>query len=179
MGVYDEHLTRMADMRMAVGMRYKWYVHLAKAARISNIVADGLQPLKDTGAPDIVKQYLGEDGANRICFNPLGTLLVPGPVEPGPYYLLALEREHLPRRIGLDWSYGGSYSSAGVYEKDFRGMSPEDIFLKSVHEYGCIISYDPVPPAHIRAFAVGSRAHNPLTWPPLNAVNEADLIKCN
>ena len=102
MGIHEDLLTNMPTMRAAISRRFRWYIHVTEFASIGSIRSHGLQTQKDSGAPSEVQAHVGATADFRLCFNPAGADLTPGPTKNPPFVCLAIERRDLPGRLGLD-----------------------------------------------------------------------------
>lgn len=173
MCINETILAHPVEMRRALGLRYRWFCHVTPLKNVTAIRRRGLEPRSDSAPPDIVRRYMGPNAANIICLCPLGADDVGPPVQDGTRVCLAIERDALPMRLGLDWSFGGTLQRAEDVARDNAGMSPVDVFLAVVHSRGSLVAYDPIPENAIRAFVRGSQPHHILTWPALVAVRGA------
>jgi hypothetical protein len=108
---------------------------------------------------------------------PGGTAASSLPLTPPPSRVtLAIFRDDLPRRIGLDFSQMGAYGLADVLRKERPDRPAVEIFVEVARRQGSIIGFDPVPPSTLRAFVGGCPPHNPVAWPLLTKVQDDALL---
>jgi hypothetical protein len=167
--IHDEMLSDMPAMRMALGRHFKWYYHITPLTNVPSIRAQGLLPRPDKAASEVVVKYIGPSASKIICLNPLGANVVPPTVQQGPFVCLAICRESLPRRVGLDWSYDGGFGIAEVLRAEDGGRSAACIFVESAKRWGSILSYDAIPKEALRVYVHGCMPHDPKLWPMLTA----------
>jgi hypothetical protein len=174
-GIQEEFFTDMNGMRDALGMAYKWFIHVTPLDRVQSICQRGLLPHADAATNDFVRRHIGGCG-EIVCFHPLGALMVPGGTAASPLVTLAIVRDDLPLRIGVDFSQMGAYGLAEELRKDRSERSAAEIFVEVARRLGSIISFDAVRPSALRAFVGGCPPHNPLTWPLLVNVRDEALL---
>ncbi|HEX2842161.1 hypothetical protein [Hyphomicrobium sp.] len=164
--VHQQMLAHMSDMRTALGLRFMWFIHVTLKDNLPGILLEGLQPKTDMAAPDEVVAALGYGASSIICLTPLGTQRVCPPVKEGKKACLAFFRDDLPERLGLDWSF--SYMTNFAEERSSPHRPIEDIFLELVIQNGTFVSYDSIPPQHLRLFVNGVAPHDVEKWPMLS-----------
>ena len=81
MGIHKDLLTNMPTMRAAISQRFRWYIHVTEFASIGAIRSQGLLPQKDSNALSEVHAHVGSTADFRLCFNPAGADLTPGPTK--------------------------------------------------------------------------------------------------
>jgi hypothetical protein len=112
----------------------------------------------------------GEKWRNIVCFNPLGTEMNLR----CPRFCTALHRDHLPKRLALDYSMPLTWDKAAR----LKVLSPEgsdiDIFLAVVREAGSVASYDPVSPDLLRVWVTEAPKDEPQEWPLLAHIVSPD-----
>lgn len=173
----DEQILRdHAEMRTALGQRYRWFCHVTPIGNLVGIRRDGLQPRSDRAAPDIVVRQFGADASNIICLSPLGAQDVGPPVQQGNRVCLAIENTGLPERLGLDWSFDGTIGLPAVLRRDHPEWSVPLIFVTVVHRRGSVISYDPIHRNALRVFAKDCPPHDLMRWPMLADTTDNDLV---
>ena len=160
---------------MALGLHFKWYYHVTPVKNIPSIRESGLLPKADMVAPEVVVKYLGRTASEIICLNPLGADSTPPAVQEGPFACLAICREALPLRIGLDWSHGGGFGIAEVLRAEQPTRPANSIFVESAKRWGSIVGYDPIPAASLKVYARGCMPHNSAQWPLLTALRDDRL----
>lgn len=175
--IHDQILSDMPAMRMALGHQFQWYYHVTPLKNIASIRTEGLLPKRDKAAPDLVAKYVGETASDIICLNPLGADVVPQPVQGGLFACLAICREALPHRIGLDWSYDGGFEIAEVLKAENPARLASGIFVESIKRWGSVIAYDPIPAASLRAYCRNCMPHDPARWPFLTTVTEDNRLQ--
>lgn len=174
--ILQETLNYMGAVRMAAGRRYRWFYHLTPAGNADGIRDKGLLPHSCSSAPQPVEDALGK-GANRIiCFNPLGTNIVPPPVQSGPFICLAFENEALPSHVSLDWSCVGALGIARVLREEEPDRPIGEIFIEAVNRWGYMLAYDPIPRHYLRVCVKGCLPHNPKGWPMLTETENRRLM---
>src|ERR1700687_4080779 len=173
--IHDQMMGDMPAMRLALGRHFKWYYHVSPVGNISSIRERGLLPKADMTAPEVVAKYIGRTAAAIICLNPLGADRTPPAVQEGQFACLAICREALPLRIGLDWSHAGGFGIAEVLRREQPARPANSIFVESAKRWGSIVAYDPIPAASIRAYGRGCMPHDPAQWPFLKTVKDDQL----
>ena len=173
--IHDEMLSDMPAMRLTLGRHFKWYYHVTPIKNIASIRMQGLQPKPDMAAPEVVVKYAGQKASEIICLNPLGADAVPPPVQEGPFACLAICREALPFRIGLDWSHAGGFGIAEVLRTENSARPANSIFVEAAKRWGSIIAYDPIPATSLRAYRRGRMPHDPARWPFLTTATDDEL----
>lgn len=173
--ILRETLGNFQAVRLAIGARYKWFIHITRTANMAGIRQNGLLPHTDAPPPREVVEVLGDTAANITCLSPLGADLVPGPVGEGPFVCLAIENNALPPRIGLDWSYDGAVGIARVLRDEQRDSSVGEIFAAAVKRWGSMVVYDRIPPTDLRVYANGYFPLAPQHWPMLTNTADGDL----
>lgn len=176
MDINEFFLRNLVWVRRVLVLRFSWFMHVSEAGSLDQIRRDGLEPRGDSAPPLQVSEIIRDGAKNRVCWNPLGARLVPGPTKPPPYICFAIEARQLPARAGLDWSETSSRDLADQLLKTrFPSPSSEEIFDEVVRRHGTFITYDGVEAAHLRVFTKGARPHDPLTWPMLSAAKDDDI----
>ncbi|MBZ9940151.1 hypothetical protein LB533_03430 [Mesorhizobium sp. BR1-1-13] len=174
--ILQETVDNPQAMRTAIGSRFKWYYHLTPIGNADDIRAQGLLPHSDANAPQQVLDAFGAHARKIVCVNPLGTDIVPPPVQSGPFICLAFENEALPRYVGLDWSYGTATEIAQVLRNEDPSKPAADIFVEAIKRRGSMIAYGPISPGALRVYTKGSLPHDPTRWPCLSLVSNAELL---
>jgi hypothetical protein len=174
--IHDEFFADMLGMRRALGLRFRWYYHVSPIGNADSIRQNGLVANVDKEAPSEVKKHLGNTCSKIICLNPLGSDVVPPAVQQRPYLCVAICREALPLRVGLDWSYDGAFGIAEGMRLREPGRNAGDIFAESAQRWGSVVSYDPITAAALRACTKGCLPHDPKHWPMLSAVTNDMLV---
>lgn len=172
-GIHDEILADMPSMRQALGQRFYWFCHVTLLDSVGSIRKTGLVPKADK---DVVRHYIGGTASERICLSPFGAKSVGPPVQEGTKVCLAIAREALPARLGLDWSFDGGLGIASVLRSENPARDAASIFVESVDRWGSIVVYDPIPSEAIKAFAKGCAPHNLSRWPLLGDTTDEDLV---
>ena|ERR1043166_3759465 len=102
----------MTEARTATNGAYGWFTHARTADQFAAIQNDGLKPTwpQSHMTPQEVIDAIGDDGKNIICLSPYPKntplLLNKGGKSA---FKLALPANKLPVRVGVDWSFGGTW----------------------------------------------------------------------
>lgn len=175
--IHDEMLTDLPAMRLALGQRFYWFCHVTLLGSADRIRQDGLIPKDDSTSPEVVTRHLGDLARNRICFSPFGAKSVGPPVQQGTKVCLAIAREALPARVGLDWSFAGGFGIANELRRADAQRPSASIFVEAADRWGSIVVYDSIPPTVIRAFANWCPPHDLARWPLLVHTTDNDLVR--
>ncbi len=167
--IHEEILADMPSMWQALGQRFYWFCHVTLLDSVGSIRKTGLVPKadKDSTPPHVVRQYIGKTASERICLSPFGAKSVGPPVQEGTKVCLAIAREALPARLGLDWSFDGGLGIASVLRHEAPARDATSIFVEAADRWGSIVVYDPIPKEAIKAFAKGCAPHDLSRWPLL------------
>lgn len=174
---FEATLQDMTAMRMALGHRFFWFTHLTQIENAQSIRTGGLIPKSHAGLPREVLAILGSDAANIICLNPLGSEAVGPPVQTGKRICLAICRNALPKRIGLDWSYGSMVNRAHGYwqAQPAQSKSVAQAFVDVVASWGSVVSYDLIPPEALRVLTKDTPPNDINRWPFLISTKDEQL----
>lgn len=158
-------LEKMPLVRAAVTRRYTWFIHVTSLEKLKSIRGSQLEPRGDANPPPEVASALGDSGRNILCLHPLGARLHPKGTKNPPFASLAIYFEHLPQKIGLDWSY-----SWDIVVGRFA-LHPDltiDCFVsRIVREFGSLVSYEAVAAINLRVCTMGASPTDPSCWPNL------------
>jgi hypothetical protein len=175
MVTHVELLRDMVTVRRAFVARFKYFIHVTPADNFDAIRAHGLKPCFDSQPPPEVLQELGDDARNILCLHPLGAKLRPTGTKEPPLISLAVAAEHIPGRLGLDWSY--SWVIVLGRMRQHPTMPIGEFVARIADEFGSIISYDPIPPDSLRAFCLRNESAHPLGWAPLTRVPKDQVVQ--
>lgn len=171
----------MANARASLISKHSWFLHVTGCHSLSGIREVGLLPRnpgEPSGSPAPVDpeiaKAVGSDTGNIVCLMPIFTFNT-RPQRSYAQALLAISGADLPLRIGIDWSYDGCMTLVDILVDENPGMPVPQIFAEVVRRTGCVISYDPVPPAAIRVWTVGLPRGDPGTWPTLASADPAEI----
>jgi hypothetical protein len=178
--INDELLTPtgMASARAALVGAYRWYLHQSASKNFCSIRATGLEPRRDAAPPETVINRLGSGAGAILCFHPIGSQCAPVGTPTPPLIRLAVDREHLPRRIGLDWSFSCyPWKLAILLRQESPSREIKDIFLEAVHRSGSVLSYDRIPVSHLRICCKSDSNASLCKWPQLDQVTAVDIAE--
>jgi hypothetical protein len=82
-------------------------------------------------------------------------------------FKMAIHRDALPKRIGLDCTFGGTFECAAAMRARNPNLSRGQVFLAMVTNREVVISYDAIPAADLRVCTEALRDNSPSDWPPL------------
>lgn len=183
MNRHIEFMEAAADFRLALTKKFSWFIHETPLPNLPSICRNGLLPMKDFPPPEDVRTYFGSSSIPILCLHPLGSLLVPrgaansldlpmGASEP-KRVKLALSSRDLPKRVGLDWSYEWKLQELRFHRTIDDSL--DVIGCSIAHEFGSVVSYDPISPSHLRICTSAAESINPDDWPFLSEANESEI----
>src|SRR5471030_1050752 len=138
----------MADGHAAVVAAYEWFTHASEVRHFERIKANGLQLAWPDGAFDVAEiiEAYGRAGQNIICVSiypkPSILLLNKGGAS---LFKMALHRDALPPRVGIDCTFGGTYAVASQLKRDNLERTRGEIFMAMVRGREIVISFDAIP----------------------------------
>ena len=171
---HSELLNNMQQVRGVIIKRYSWFIHVTTVKNLSEIRTGQLEPRADAQPKEEVILALGPTGRNILCLHPLGAARVPSGTKYPPLVTLAINSEHLPQKIGLDWSYSWEIVE-GRFEL-YAELSIERFVSRIAHEFGSIVSYEPIQAKNLRIHTKCAPPTNPSHWPYL--LETADELVC-
>jgi hypothetical protein len=173
-------LFEFENVRRALVLNFGWLIHTSPEVHIQSIRDQGLVPNRDAPIPADLNGIL----VNRrvLCLHPLGAKLCPpaacNTIErhaDTKMVTYAVKSECIPRQMHIDWS------NAWEIQRDrFDGreaLSGEEMALYLAINFGSVVSYEIIKPEKIRVFCNGNSPSNPLTWAPLLAGENADIVR--
>lgn len=165
----------MAGGHAAVIATYGWFTHASTVDRFEAIKAEGLVPNDPGGAEEEVAHVLGDAGRNIVCLSvfPKDSLLHLN--RGAPLFKVALHKDALPGRIGIDSTFGGTYAAASRIKQQNPAMTQADVILAMVKNRGVVVSYDPIPAEALRVCPEAARDAPPWDWPMLAATNFTEV----
>jgi hypothetical protein len=137
------------DVRQALLDRHKWVFHETSYERMWKIKITQLQVsdpgMVDTDMLSLIDQTLGRDARCVVFLKPTGSPVTGS--SPGDQVRLAICRDDVPNRVGVDWS---SLATFLEVKRIPDSMQTKDAFVKVVEKAGSFLSYDPVASSLLR-----------------------------
>jgi hypothetical protein len=168
----------MAEGHAAVVAAYEWFTHASEVRHFQTVKKTGLQLAWPDGAFDVAEiiDAYGRAGQNIICLSvypkPSTLLLNKGGAS---LFKMALHRDALPARVGIDCTFGGTYAVASQLRRHNPGKTPREIFLAMVRHREIVISFDPIPASVLRVCPKSAPDAPPSEWPMLVDTDFADV----
>lgn len=141
----------------------KWFIHVTSLDRFDCIKARGLDPRSDMKAPPEIERALGAAASNIVCLHPLGAEMHPYGTAIPPLFTLAVRADHLPLRVGVDWSNSPPWAENLCAD----APSTAEAVAGCLRRMGSLVSYDAVEPAVLRVHCQRQSPTDPLKWTPL------------
>jgi hypothetical protein len=163
----------MTEARTAAIDAFSWFTHASTTDQFGSIQKDGLKPKWPKSIPpQEVIDSIGDDGRNIICLSPYPkqTLLF---LNKGgkSAFKLALPANKLPVRVGVDWSFGGTWDLTLSIHRHMNGALLRQVFVSVLRDREVIIAYDAIPAADLKVCTEALRDKNPSDWPDLVATD--------
>lgn len=157
--------TGMASAREALIREHRWFLHVTALQHYDKIKIEGLRRHNPgCAAPALVIERLGATATAVVFFRPQHSFDTTPQRDPSRV-LLAIERDNLPAKIGLDWSYDGCWNLARILNEETPTMTNEHIFCAVVTRWGSVMSYEAIPAVNIRVWTRSSSREDPSGWP--------------
>jgi len=183
MNTHFEFLRLAPEFRSELSAKYKWFIHETPFSNLPGIREKGLLPMQDARPPEEVVSFVGSTDVPILCLHPLGSKLTPrgaqkslvlplGAPEPKRVKLAVSSRD-LPKKIGLDWSYAWEFQ-----EPRLQSANPENlpvIGCAVAHEFGSIVSYEPISSKLLRICTKQTDFVDPAYWCFLNEVDDNEI----
>jgi hypothetical protein len=165
----------MKEGHAAVIAAYEWFTHASKVDRFEEIKTKGLDLKNPGGTEEEVVHVLGNAGRHIVCLSVYpkrsNMLLNKG----AALFKIALHRDALPVRVGIDSTFGGTYAAAYRTKQRNPGLSRADVILAMVKDRDIVISYDPIPAAALRVCPKAAPDAAPSDWTMLVGTDLADV----
>jgi hypothetical protein len=186
MPTHADLLREMPCVRAALFNRFRWFIHTTSEKNIASIRKTGLEVRKDARPPaEVVNHFHGKNVGPILCLHPLGAMRCPagaaadqvlliGADEP-PCVTFAIDREFLPRLVGLDWSYEWPRVQNWLNNHPQAGV--EEAVLHIATEYGSVASYEDIAPDKLRVFSPDQPPANPFNWSKLKDVTDNQIAR--
>ena len=171
--INDEFLSvaGMASAHAALVGKHEWFLHVKETQRFDQIKSKGIEPRNPGCAvPNVVVTAVGPNAGEIVCLRPKGTFDTT-PSRGKKMFMMAVRRDALPKTIGLDWSYDGSWTLAPILRKEAPAMPNEEIFCEVVRRRGSVVSYEGIPLDKISVWTKGIPNDDPSKWPKLSVVD--------
>jgi hypothetical protein len=136
----------MATAHRVLTQNYAWFTHASHVRNFDLIREKGLLPANPGAEPPVEVIQSIASGGHIICLQVVPKLNYL-PV-PGPAFKLALPREVLPTRIGVDWSFGDWRQYLHTIQKNH--MELDRIVLEHVRTLESFVSYNQIPAHALR-----------------------------
>lgn len=168
----------MAAGRAAVIDTFEWFTHASPIDHFEAIQSQGLVrawPGSTEGREEILAT-LGEEGLSIVCLSPYPKS-IPLFLNKGgaSLFKMALNRGAIPARVGIDCTFGGTYSHAANMKATNAQMSDADVFLAMVRDREVIVTFDPIPSNVLRVCPNVAPDLPPARWPMLVDVSREDV----
>jgi hypothetical protein len=167
----------MADGHAAVVAAYEWFTHASEVRHFERIKANGLLLGWPDGAFDVAEiiEAYGRAGQNIICLSifPKSSILLLNKGD-ASLFKVALPRDSLPPRVGIDCTFGGTYAIASQMKRDFPERTRGEMFLAIVKDREIVISFDAIPASGLRVCPKAAPGAPPWEWPTLVDTDFAD-----
>jgi hypothetical protein len=167
----------MAEGWTAVTERWKWFTHASARRDFDLFRANGIEPRWPDGGipPDELLDARGREGLAIVCLSVYpknnGVLLSKGDW----LFKMAVHRDDLPRSVGIDCTFGGTYANAAQLRAQRPDLSVGDIFRATVYDREVVITYERVPPEVLRV-CPKTAPDAPLSeWPRIVDCNVDDV----
>jgi hypothetical protein len=165
----------MKEGHAAVVAAYEWFTHASSVDLFDKIKAEGLALRNPGGAEDEVLHVLGEAGRHIVCLSVYPKTSVMHLNKGKPLFKVALQRNDLPERVGIDSTFGGTYAAAHRMKQDQPDLTRAEVFLAMVKDRTVVVSYDPIPASALRVCPKAAHDAPPREWPMLSVTNFADV----
>lgn len=162
----------MAEGRAAVAGRYEWFTHAGLLHDFDSFRAGGLQLRNPGGVEPLFAQLYGGE---ILCLSIFPKRIFIALNKGGPMFKMAVHRDDLPDRIGIDCSFGSTYSHAQMLHEQNTNSQRGEIFLEVVRNREVIISLDAIPPGVLRVCSKAAPDAPPSEWPMLTATDVHDV----
>jgi hypothetical protein len=168
----------MAEVRSAAMIGFAWYTHARTTDQYATIQSEGIRPTwpQSNVTPQEVIDAIGTDGKNIICLSPYPKKTILMLNKGGNcVFKLAIQANKLPARLGIDWSFGGTWDLTNTNRRLRPDLSRADVFMSILRSREVIVSYDPVPAVDLRVCTEVLRNNPPSDWPPLVGTDLKDV----
>jgi hypothetical protein len=158
----------MAAARAALVDNYEWFTHASRMDAFERIKEEGLQP-RNPGCPTPteVGQILGSGSDNILCLQPYPKKGILNLARDAPLFKMAVSRDFLPRRIGVDWSFGPWRETLCNIRSAHPDWPIERVLLEHVRRYEFLASYDEIPASALRVCPNSAPDSSPCDWPEM------------
>ena len=178
MPFFSSLLHQFPQVRRIIYNDFQWFIHTTQKRYLGDIRASGLCPRQCGVASQLVQQFFSPSQPHILCLHPLGAQLCPRGThgenerdQSGHFECIsfAIAREHLPLRLGPDWSY-----TPGLRASD--PANPLQTVLDAARRYGSVVSYDAIPPQYLRVFCKDNPPADPLHWTRLPLASDSQIV---
>jgi hypothetical protein len=158
----------MAECRARVLIHYEWFTHGRTIDQFDSVRANGILPSQpDTVCvPTEVIEARGESGRQIICLS-IHPKTRPMHLNKNGARAFKVALHDLPKAIGLDWSFGGTFDDAQNMRECEPSRPIADIFLAIVKDREVVVTYEPIPASALRVCTKATINKPPSEWPPL------------
>jgi hypothetical protein len=162
----------MDEGRAAVVGRHEWFTHAGLLRDFDLFKAGGLQLRNPQGVDPLFAQLCRPEIVCLSIFPKRNSIVLN---KGGPMFKMAVHRDDLPDRIGIDCSFGATYAQAQMLHEQNTTRPRGEIFLEMVWNREVIISLDPISPGMLRVCPKGAPDSAPSEWPMLAATEAPDV----
>jgi hypothetical protein len=173
----------MKEGHAAVVAAYQWFTHASTVDQFEQIKAEGLGLRNPGGVEEEVVHVLGDAGRHIVCLSVYpkrSTMLIN---KGSALFKMALHRDALPERVGMDSTFGGTYAEAYRKKQGNPGMTRAKVILAMVKDRDIVVSYDAISAGALRGCPKVAPDAPPWDWPMLAgtdfsevAIFEPDMI---
>jgi len=166
----------MTLVRAALVDNYEWFTHAARTRDFKDIQKGSLRPrIPGCAVPSELTRVIGASSENILCLQPYPKLrpMHLGKLE--PMFKMAISRDLLPERNGVDWSFGGYLQDLCARRRAHPDWPPERVFLEHVRCNESLVSYDEIPASALRVCPMSAPNSPPSDWPELMRTKREDI----
>jgi hypothetical protein len=155
----------MSSAHSAITGQYEWFIHGARRSSLQGIFQEGLRPHAKEPSTDMSLQDMSAVISRQIiCFSPYprkAPLFINMDEEA---LILAVARQSLPTKIGVDWSHGG----CGTYCSTHDTVCDTELgeaFVDIVKRMESLVCYEKILSSALRVCSKGNPDAPPSAWP--------------
>jgi len=166
----------MADGWAAVVEQWEWFTHGAPQSAFSHIKEKGIEPRWPDGSFDIEELIgaRGRDGQAIVCLTPIPKTRSVSICKNEDVFVMAIHRDDLPREIGIDCTFGGTYEQAAQWRAERPNATAAEIFRESVRDREVVVSFVTIRPEIIRVCPKAAPGALFADWPIITSIELAD-----
>jgi hypothetical protein len=162
----------MAAGRAAVVGAFEWFTHVGLLSEFDSYKGTGLETRYPGGVETLFAELYGYDILCLSIFPKPTPLAIAKGVS---MFKMAVHRDDLPRRVGIDCSFGSTYRCAQQLHEADPNKPAADIFLAMVRNREVVISPDGIPATALRVCPKAAPDAPPSEWPMLLSTDISDV----